>query len=81
MLLIKATDAARLLRENLGDRPGDDALLELLDVPRLRNVAVELVEADLLNVEALLKSRREETVDFQKPGLHEVSLHLRELLF
>lgn len=53
MLLIKATDAARLLRENLGDRPGDDALLELLDVPRLRNVAEELVEADLLNVEAL----------------------------
>lgn len=53
MLLIKATDAARLLRENLGDRPGDDALLELLDVPRLRNVPKELVKADRLNVKTL----------------------------
>ena len=54
MLLKEATDAARLIRrEHVRDRLGDDPLLELLDVPRFRDVPEELVEADLLNVEVL----------------------------
>lgn len=82
MLLKEATDAARLIRrEHVRDRLGDDPLLELLDVPRFRDVPEELVEADLLNVEVLQKSRREEAVDFQETGLHHVPPHLRELLF
>ena len=54
MLLKEAIDAARLIRrEHVRDRLGDDPLLELLDIPRFRDVPEELIEADLLNVEVL----------------------------
>lgn len=35
--------ARSIVRENLGDRPGDDVLLEPLDIPRL----CEIVQQDI----------------------------------
>ena len=35
--------ARSIVRENLGDRPGDDVLLESLDIPRL----CEIVQQDI----------------------------------
>ena len=45
--------AARSFREDLGDCPGDDVLLELLDEASLRNVTDELVKADRLEIKTL----------------------------
>lgn len=36
--------ARSIVREDLGDRPGDDVLLELLDIPRLREIVQQHVE-------------------------------------
>jgi hypothetical protein len=44
-LSIKATAPPGVVRgEDLGDRPGDDVLLKLLDEPRLREIVQQLAE-------------------------------------